>query len=362
MAEEVRFFPVERLREFSARTFGHFGVPAADAERAAGVLAAADLRGIDSHGVARLHTYFDMLTLGRINPRPDVRVVRELPGTATIDGDNGLGLVVGPRTNEVAMEKAEAVGSAWVSVRNSNHFGIAGYYPLQALARGLIGWAMCNSTKLVAPLWGAERMLGTNPVAFAFPAGEEPPVVVDFATSATAYGKIEIARRKGEPIPPGWAIDRDGHPATRPEQMIDGGALLPLGGTREGGGHKGFCLAAAVDILSCVLSGANWGPFAPPFALRQEEPARGVGKGIGHAFGALRIDGFTDPAEFRRQMDDWVRTFRGTKPAPGTPGVVIPGDPERQAEAERRTTGVPLLPAVVADLQDIAARTGIPFD
>lgn len=360
--DELRYFPAERLREFSARVFGHFGVPPADAAQAAAVLAASDLRGVDSHGVARLHTYFDMLSLGRINPRPNVRVVRELPATAAVDGDNGLGLVVGPRANEIAMAKADAVGSAVVSVSNTNHFGMAGYYPLRALDRGLIGWAMTNSTKLVAPLWGAERMLGTNPIAIAFPAGEEPPVVIDFATSATAYGKIEIAKRKGVAIPPGWAIGKDGNPAARPEEMIDGGALLPLGSTREGGGHKGFCLAALVDILSCVLSGANWGPFAPPFALRQEEPARSVGKGIGHAFGALRIDGFIDPAEFRRQMDDWVRTFRATRPAPGTPGVVIPGDPERQAEAERRVTGIPLLPAVVADLRDIAARTGIPFE
>jgi LDH2 family malate/lactate/ureidoglycolate dehydrogenase len=362
MSDEARTFPIERLREFSTRTLRHFGVPPADADRAADVLASADLRGVDSHGVARLHTYFDMLTLGRINPRPNVRVVRELPATATVDGDNGLGLVVGPWANEVAMSKADAVGAAWVSVSNTNHFGIAGYYTLRALERGLIGWAMTNSTKLVAPLWGAERMLGTNPLAIAFPAGEEPPVVIDLATSATAYGKVEIAMRKGGTMPLGWALDRNGSPTTRPEEMIDGGALLPLGSTREAGGHKGYCLAALVDILSCVLSGANWGPFAPPFALRQEEPARSVGKGIGHAFGAMRIDGFIDPAEFRRQMDDWVRTFRATKPAAGTPGVVIPGDPERQAEAQRRVGGVPLLPAVVADLRDISARTGIPFE
>jgi LDH2 family malate/lactate/ureidoglycolate dehydrogenase len=360
--DEVRYFPAERLREFTARVFAHFGVPPADAAQAADVLAAADLRGVDSHGVARLRTYFDMLTLGRINPRPNVRVVRELPATATVDGDNGLGLVVGPRANEVAMAKADAAGAAVVSVSNTNHFGMAGYYPLRALERGLIGWAVCNSTKLVAPLWGAERMLGTNPIAIAFPAGAEPPVVIDFATSATAYGKIEIARRKGEPIPPGWAVDRDGNPATQPEQMVDGGALLPLGSTREAGGHKGYCLAAAVDVLSCVLSGANWGPFAPPFALRQEEPARSVGKGIGHAFGAMRVDGFIDPAEFRRQMDDWVRTMRATRPAPGTEGVVIPGDPERRAATARAATGIPLLPAVVADLRTVSAETGVPFD
>jgi LDH2 family malate/lactate/ureidoglycolate dehydrogenase len=206
--EETRTYPIERLREFSTRVFRHLGVPPDDARQAAEVLAASDLRGVDSHGVARLHSYFDMFTLGRINPQPNVRVVRELPGTATMDGDNGLGLVVGPKANALAMDKAYAVGSGWVSVRNTNHFGMAGYYPLQALERDLIGWAMTNSTKLVAPLWGAERMLGTNPIAVAFPGRDEPPVVIDLATSATSYGKIEIALRAVRAIPEGWAIDR----------------------------------------------------------------------------------------------------------------------------------------------------------
>jgi LDH2 family malate/lactate/ureidoglycolate dehydrogenase len=361
-AAETRVYPIERLHEFSARIFMHFGVPRDDAHIAADVLAAADLRGVDSHGVARLHAYFEMLECGRINPKPNVLVIRELPGTATVDGDNGLGLVVGPKANNIAMEKALAVGSGWVSVSNTNHFGVAGYYPLQALTHELIGWAMTNSTKIVAPLWGAERMLGTNPIAVAFPGLEEPPIVIDMATSAAAYGKIEIALRAGKPIPEGWAIDINGQAATRPEQMMEGGALVPLGGTREQGGHKGFCMAALVDILSGVLSGANWGPFTPPFALKQEIPTRSVGKGIGHLFGALRIDGFIDSGEFKRQIDEWVRTFRATKPAAGTPGVVIPGDPERLAEAERRVSGVPLSPAVVMDLRDVSARTGVPFE
>jgi L-2-hydroxycarboxylate dehydrogenase (NAD+) len=359
---EVKVFPIERLHEFSTRVFLHFGVPQTEARLAADVLATSDLRGIESHGVARLHSYFDMLTLGRINPRPTVRVVRQTLSTATVDGDNGLGLVVGPWANAIAMDKAETAGSGWVSVRNSNHFGIAGYYPLQALKRDQIGWAMTNATKLVAPLWGAERMLGTNPIAVAFPGLEEPPIVIDMATSATAYGKIEIAMRKGEQIPAGWAIDRTGAMTNDPRGMIDAGALLPLGGDREHGGHKGYCLAAMVDILSCVLSGANWGPFAPPFALRQEIPSRSVGKGIGHFFGALRIDGFIAPDEFKRQIDEWVRVFRRTKAAPGTDGPLIPGDPERAAEAIRSKHGVPLIPAVIDDLRDISAKTGVPFD
>src|SRR5262249_5241342 len=159
---------------------------------------------------------------GRINPRPRPRVVRETPSTATVDGDNGLGLVVGPWANDLAMAKAEAVGTGWVSVRNTNHYGIAGYYVLRAAARDMIGWSMTNSSKRVAPLWGSERMLGTNPIAIGVPAGAEPPFVLDMATSAVAYGKIEIAMREGKPIPLGWAIDGEGHPTTDPHRMNDG--------------------------------------------------------------------------------------------------------------------------------------------
>lgn len=362
MPVEVRSYPSQHLHEFCRRVFEHFGVSREDAILAADVLAASDLRGIDSHGVARLRTYFDLLSIGRINPSPRPRVVRETPSTATFDGDNGLGLVIGPKANEVAMEKAEAAGSGWVAVRNTNHYGIAGYYVLEALKRDLIGLSMTNTTAIVAPLWGAARMLGTNPIAIAFPGLEEPPIVIDMATSAAAYGKIEIAQREKKAIPPTWAIDGGGRPTTVPSQMIEGGALSPLGNTRENGGHKGFCLSAMVDLLSCVLSGANWGPWAPPFALRQEVPARSVGAGIGHFFGAMRIDGFIEPVEFKRQVDDWIRTFRATKPAPGTGGVVIPGDPERHAEAERRVSGIPILIPVVEDLREIGKATGIPFD
>ena len=355
-------FAAEYLKNFSAAVFMHFGISAEDAMQAADVLATSDLRGIDSHGVARLHTYFEMLELGRINPNPNIRIVREKHSVATIDGDNGLGLVVAPKANAIAMDKAEQHGSGWVSVCNTNHFGIAGYYPLQALERDLIGWAMTNTTKLVAPLWGAERMLGTNPIAIAFPGQEEPPIVIDMATSAVAYGKIEIALRKKESVPKGWIVDRAGRDTSNPQDMIDGGAQLPLGSEKALGGHKGYALAAMVDILCCVLSGANWGPFAPPFALRQEIPERSVGKGIGHLFGAMQIDGFIDKGQFKKQVDEWIRVFRNTKPAPGTNGPLIPGDPEREAEAIRSKEGIPLIKPVVDDLLEISEKTGIPFE
>jgi LDH2 family malate/lactate/ureidoglycolate dehydrogenase len=279
-----------------------------------------------------------------------------------VDGDNGLGLVVGPWANELAMEKAEEAGTGWVAVCNTNHYGIAGYYPLRALERDMIGWSMTNSSRGVAPLWGAERMLGTNPIAIAFPGGEEPAIVVDMATSAVAYGKIEIAQRLGKPIPEGLAIDREGRPTTDPAAMTAGGALLPLGSDRERGGHKGYALALTVDVLTAVLSGANWGPFTPSFVLRWVPPARSVGKGIGHFFGAMRIDAFRDPGEFKAQIDDLVRTLRQTRPAPGTSGPLIPGDPEREAEKERARSGIPLLPAVVDELRQISRQTGVPFE
>jgi len=359
---ETRTFPREQLQEFSSRVFESFGVPGQEAELAAEVLALSDLRGIDTHGIARLFSYYGLLKDGRINPRPNVSIVRESPSTATVDGDNGLGLVVGPRANDIAMDKADAVGSGWVAVRNSNHYGIAGYYVLEALKREQIGMAMTNTTRIAAPLWGAERMLGTNPIAMAFPGNEEPPIVIDMATTAVAYGKIEMALRKDEPIPDGWAIDKEGQPTNDPKEMADGGAMLPLGSERERGGHKGYCLSAMIDLLCGPLSGANWGPFTPAFTLGHSDPDRWVGKGLGHFFGAMKIEAFIDPDELKRSIDLWIRTFRATRPAPGTDGPLIPGDPEREAEQIRRTAGIPLILPVVEDLRQIARETSIPFE
>lgn len=358
---DTQTFSLNHLHEFVVRVFTKLDIPPKDAHQAADILTLSDLRGIDSHGVARLRTYVGLLKAGRINPRPEISIVRQTGSTATIDGDNGLGLVVGPFANDLAMKKAEEVGSGWVSVRNSNHYGIAGYYPLQALKRELIGMSMTNASRIVTPLWGAQGMLGTNPIAIAFPGLEEPPIVIDMATSVVAFGKVEIKKRKSEPLPHGWAIDESGQITDSAEAMIDKGALLPLGTARETGGHKGYCLASMVDILSCVLSGANWGPFAPPTAIDLPRTKEQVGKGLGHFFGAWQISGFIDPTEFRKQIDHWVRVFRSTRPAPGTEGPLIPGDPEREQEVLRRREGIPLLIPVVKDLETIARSIGVAF-
>ena len=357
----VRFDPAY-LKEFTVKIFEYFKIPSEQARIAASILALSDLRGIDSHGVARLYSYVGLLTEGKINPKPKLKIVREKKSICTVDGDNGLGLVVGHYANEMAMDKAEKFGSGWVAVCNTNHYGIAGYYSLEALKRNMIGWSMTNTTKLVAPLWGAERMLGTNPISIAFPGLKEKPIVIDLATSAAAYGKIEIANRNKNMISEGWIINNKGEFTANPEDMINGGALLPLGSTRELGGHKGYALAAMVDILTAVLSGANWGPFAPPFALRQEIPDRSVGKGIGHFFGAMEIDGFMEVDEFKKSIDEWIRVMRNTKPAKGTEGVLIPGDPEHREEEIRRKEGIPLSEAVINDLKAISKQTGIAFE
>ena len=350
------------LKEFSKNVFEHFNIPSEHAIIASEILGLSDLRGIDSHGVARLYSYVGLLSEGRINPNPKLKIVREKKSICTVDGDNGLGLVVGHYANEMAMDKADKFGSGWVAVCNTNHYGIASYYSLEALKRNMIGWSMTNTTKLVAPLWGAERMLGTNPISIAFPGLKEKPIVIDLATSAAAYGKIEIANRSKSKIPEGWIIDNQGELSANPEDMVNGGALLPLGSTRELGGHKGYALAAMVDILTAVLSGANWGPFAPPFALRQEIPERSVGKGIGHLFGAMEIDGFMEVDAFKKRIDEWIAVMRNTRPAKGTEGVLIPGDPEHREAEIRKKEGIPLGDAVIKDLKTISKQTGIAFD
>lgn len=353
-------FTAAHLRSFVTEVFLSLKIPEADATEAAAVLLYADTHGIDSHGVGRLMTYVELLRAGKVNTKPQVTITRQRKSAATVDGDNGLGLVVGPKANRIAYEMAQNVGTGWVSVGNSNHFGAAGFYVAETVRQhDMIGWAMTSSSKLVAPLWGAEPMFGTNPIAFGVPADQQPPVIVDMATSAVPFGKVELAMRQGQMLPPGWGIDPHGEPTQDPQALIDGGSLLPLGSEKVTGGHKGQCLLSMVDILCCVLSGANWGPFGPPSLLWQTPPDKQVGKGIGHFFGVMDIEAFRDKSKFKQQMDAWVSTIRETKPQPGTEGPLIPGDPERIAYKERSQHGIPVLGAVVRDLEKIAQLTGV---
>lgn len=354
-------FSYQQLASFTREVFLAIGCPEADAETATRVLLSADLRGIDSHGIARLSGYIRLWEAGRVNARPDVKVIHETPSTAVVDGDRGLGLVVAPFAMQVAIDKARQVGTGWVSVQNSNHYGIAGWHAMMALQHDMIGISMTNASALVAPTFSTERMLGTNPIAVAIPAGTEPAFVADMATTTAANGKLEILQRKKQAAPIGWIQDSDGHPTTDSHALKSGGALLPLGGDREHGSHKGYALGAIVDILSGVLSGASFGPWVPPFPAYVPMPTYMPGKGIGHFFGAMRIDAFRPAEDFKANMDQWIRRFKSARPAAGEEKVLVPGDPERELEAERMEQGIPLLQPVVEDLQALSQRFSIPL-
>jgi LDH2 family malate/lactate/ureidoglycolate dehydrogenase len=251
------------------------------------------------------------------------------------------------------------VGTGWVSVQNSNHFGIAGYHAMMALPNDMIGIAMTNASALVAPTFGVEKLLGTNPIAVAIPAGVEPPFVADFATTTAANGKLEILQRKNEPTPQGWVQTKTGAVSTNANELKQGGALLPLGGDREHGSHKGYMLGSIVDIFSAILSGANYGPWVPPFPAYIPMPENMPGKGIGHFFGAMRIDAFRPASEFKAEMDHWITRFRNTIPINPSQPVLIPGDPERQTEAHRMQHGIDLDAGVLADLNAVGASFGL---
>ena len=371
--------PADKLRNFTSKVFVKCGCYKPEADKAAEILILADLRGIDSHGVARLMAYFSMLKNKIVNPRPNIKIIRETDSTATIDGDNGLGLIVGPKCNEIAMEKAEKVGSGWVSVRNTHHYGIAGSYSLESLRRNMIGISMTNSGSVVAPLYGKKRYLGTNPISIAFPCTDrDRPVVIDMATSVVPWGKVEECSRTGQSLGPNWAIDSRGFECIDPDDVLTEGALMNLGGHRRSSGHKGYCLAAMVDILCAVLSGGNWGPTVGLFTTNDVnygdvtkgkdghanettgEPEIQRVNGIAHFFGAMRINGFRPVTEFQRTMDLWIKTFRSCPPISEEQPVMIPGDPELEASIERGKNGIPVKLSVCCDLQDIANELDIP--
>lgn len=350
------------LKKFVSSVFESIGCPEEDAHLAADVLVSADARGIDSHGVARLAGYVRLYDHGRLNPSPKIHILHESPSTALLDGDRGLGLVVAPKAMEIACQKAALAGTGWVAVQNSNHFGIAGYHAMKALPQDMIGWAMTHAAPLVTPTFSREKLLGTNPIAVAIPALTEPPFVADFASTAVAYGKLEILQRKGMDTPDGWVQDRLGNPSNDAFAIKNGGALLPLGGDREHGSHKGYGLGAIVDILSGVLSGANFGPWVPPFATAGfMQAGETVGKGTGHFLGAMRIDAFRPAEEFQKDMDRWIKRFRSAEAVDGKQ-VLIPGDPERELEIERKLQGIPLLEPVVEDLRSLSTRFHLDFN
>jgi L-2-hydroxycarboxylate dehydrogenase (NAD+) len=356
-----KLYSYESLFSFSKNIFLQIGCSKQNAETATRILLSADLRGIDSHGIARLPGYIRLWEVNRINANPNISIAHETPSTATVDGDKGLGLIVAPAAMQIAIKKAIKVGTGWVSVKNSNHFGIAGIHAMMALQYDMIGIAMTNASPLVAPTFSVERLLGTNPIAVAIPSGNEQPFVADFATTTAANGKLEILQRKNIDAPMGWVQTKTGEPSINAAEIKNGGALLPLGGDKEHGSHKGYMLGSVVDIFSAILSGANYGPWVPPFPAYVPMPENMPGEGIGHFFGAMRIDAFRPATDFKDNMDNWIQRFRSAKTTAGEEKVIIPGEPETAMEIERKTSGIPLIESVVEDLNELSNKFDIPF-
>lgn len=356
---------VEPLKDFCTRVFQKIDVPHDDAEITSDVLVLADLRGIDSHGVARLKRYVDGLRDGVMLARPKIEVVHETPTTALIDGGAGLGQPIGVRGMQLAIEKAKEMGVGFVAVRNSNHYGIAGYYALMALKHDMIGISSTNADVLVVPTFGRDAVLGTNPIAVAVPAGQERAFVLDMATSTVPRGKLEVYDRMEKPIPLGWATDERGLATTDAHRVLEnfktrvGGGLLPLGGAgEEFSGHKGYGLALLVDILCGVLPLAGYANTIYP----KTPEGKPLPANVGHFFGAMRIDAFRPVDEFKATMDDIIRRLKSSAKAEGQDRIYIHGEKEFELEDQQRKNGIPLHPKTVAMMKQIAQELGVEYN
>ena len=337
------------LRTTVGAIFEKLGVPDEDARLAADVLVTADLRGVETHGVSNmLRVYIGEYNSGEINPRPDWRVVRETPATANIDSDRGLGIIICPKAMDIAIDKARNTGVGMVTISNGRHMGMASYHAMLALKHDMIGISMTGCPPRVLPTFGAEARIGTNPIALAAPAKDEPPFVFDAAMSTIAGNKIGLARRVGAKLSPGWLGDEQGTPIMEPIEATEDYRLLPLGSTRESGSHKGFGLACMVDILSGILSGTAYGmvPGRPNFS---------------HFVGAYSIEAFTEVDQFKELMDEFLRSLKSTPPAPGHEKVLYAGLAESEEEADRWENGIPLHREVVQWFQDTCGEMGIPY-
>ena len=351
-AQHITLVDHHKLSRFVAAAFEKLGVPPQDAAIAANVLVLADLRGVDTHGVIRFNPgswYVKWLRDGEMNPAPKIHIVSDAGSSALLDGDRGIGMVVGHRAMELAIEKAKVSGIGIVGVCNSRHFGMSAYYAMQALAHDMIGIAMTNAGRQVVPTFGSEARFGTNPICFAAPAQKELPFVIDMATTTAAAGKLEVAARHGASIPPGWALNEKDQPPTNPKITQKARRLLPLGGTREGGSHKGYGLAILVEILCGVLTGTVT-------ALNQNQDPRG------HFFAAIKIDAFRPVNEFKSDMDRLINELKSTRPIEGQERVYVAGEIEFETAKRRAEKGIPLLGSVIKGLRDVGQQLDIVYD
>ncbi len=353
--EDYYIVKYEDLMDFVKSVFVKIGVPEEHAHWTADNLVMADLRGIESHGVARLKRYVDGILNGAVKANPNIRIVREGPVYALVDGDSGLGQVVGRVAMELAIKKAKEGGVGLVTVKMSNHFGITGYYAMMALDHDMIGISMTNARPLVAHTGALGKWIGTNPIAVAAPTKVPPPFVLDMATSIVPIGKMEVYARKGEKAPLGWGIDAQGKLTDDPSIIRKEGALLPLGGLGElFGGHKGYGLAVMVELFSAVLSGAA--------ILRDVGRTEGPGpSNVGHFFMAVNVESFMPIEEFKERMDRMIKELKSAPLHPDFKRIWVHGERSWLTTQKRLREGIPIYKKVMANLRDIADQVGVEF-
>ncbi len=353
------FIPFDELEQLMAQVLVKMGVPEADAKIVADVLITSDKRGIDSHGIGRfVPIYVDRLDDGILNPVTRLEVVKDRGATAVVDANNGFGHVAGVFATNLAMEKAKNFGLGMVAVKNSSHYGFAGYYAMMAAKEGMIGLTGTNARPSIAPTFGVENMLGTNPLTFAIPTDEEFPFVLDCATSVSQRGRIEVYAREGKTLPSGWVIDRRGHSETDPNRVLEelvagAAALTPLGGVgEEGSGYKGYGYATVVEILSAALTAS---PFMKALSGFDEDGNK-IPYRLGHFFLVIDVEHFIDPEVFRKHAGDILRELRASDPAPGEERIYTAGEKEYLAWLERKDRGVPVDDALLAQIQKLKSR------
>ena len=361
MEKDVVWVPFDIMEQFMVDALKAVGVPEEDAKICADVLITADKRGIDSHGINRLKPiYIDRIKAGIQSPITKFEIVKEGPTTAVVDGHNGMGHVIAKKCMELAIEKAKKYGMGMVVARNSTHYGIAGYYVLMAVKEGMIGITGTNARPSVAPTFGVENMLGTNPLTFGIPSDEEFPFVLDCATSIAQRGKIEVYARENKKCPEGWVIGSNGETLTDPHEILERlkngtAALLPLGGVgEEGGGHKGYGYATVVEILSAALSGAHFMKMLSGVKDRKRVPIL-----LGHFFIAINVSFFTDLETFKKQVGEILRQLRASKKMPGHERIYTAGEKEYLAWLERKDKGVPLNKALQKEILELRDELGL---
>ncbi|RYD04137.1 malate dehydrogenase [Desulforamulus aquiferis] len=339
-------FTASQLIEFCSSLLQGAGVPKADADIVADVLVDTSLEGLDTHGISRLPIYLTRIQNGRINPKAEIKVNKTAPAVANIDGDNGLGQLVGVKAMDVAIELAKEAGVGSVAVKHSNHYGASSYFCKQASAAGMVGLAFTNTPSGIPPWGGKEAYFGTNPIAFGFP-GKEQPVVVDMSSSIVARGNIILAAKQGKPIPEGWAIDKDGLPTTDAKAALDG-AVLPMAGP------KGYAMALAVEAMSGVLSGSAVGKEVGWIYDESTKPVD-----IGHFFIAMDVSKFMPMNEFLGRMDQMITEIKGSPKAAGTDEIFIPGERRFNKAKIRQQEGIPVTDQLLAELNQLAQSVGV---